>query len=126
MSATPRPALPVTLDATAEAVAAALREVPDPCMVAAGAPTSIVDLGLVDEVEVVDGCARVVVTLTEPGCPFTHHIVEEVTEAALAIEGVTSVAVSPRWAPLWTEARATPEGRRILDLARSRSGSAAL
>ncbi|WP_082480317.1 MULTISPECIES: metal-sulfur cluster assembly factor [unclassified Aeromicrobium] len=114
--------LPATSGTAADAVAVALRDVPDPCMVAAGAPTSIVDLGLVDAVDVVDGCARVVVTLTEPGCPFTHHIIEEVTEAALAIDGVSSVEVSPRWAPLWTEARATAEGRRTLDLARARIG----
>lgn len=114
-------ALPLTSGTAADAVAVALRDVPDPCMVAAGAPTSIVDLGLVDEVTVVDGRAHVVVTLTEPGCPFTHHIITEVTEAAMAIDGVSSVEVSPRWAPLWTQARATPEGRRTLDLARASS-----
>ena len=126
MSAQQAATLPLTSGAVADAVAVALQEVPDPCMVAAGAPTSVIDLGLVDEVEVVDGKARVVLTLTEPGCPFTHHIVSEVTEAALAIDGVDEVEVAPRWAPLWTEARVTPEGRRTLDLARERSGSARL
>ena len=98
----------------------ALGDVPDPCMLAAGSPASIVDLGLVDEV-VLDGTtAKVTITLTEPGCPFTHHIIADITDAAEAIEGIENVQVVPRWAPLWTEDRLRPEGRRQLVEARKR------
>lgn len=104
----------------AAAVHTALEEVPDPCMVAAGAPASVVELGLVDDVAVRDGVATIELTLTEIGCPFTHHIVTEVTDAAMAVEGVEEVVVQPRWAPMWTPERLAPEGRRKLEEARAR------
>lgn len=111
----PQKSLPEAVGAVAGAVAVALQGVPDPCMVAAGAPTSIIDLGLVDAVEVSGCVATVTITLTEPGCPFTHNIVDEITDAARTVDGIEEVEVVPRWAPLWTEARMTPEGRRILE-----------
>lgn len=106
------------LAAVTAAVEQSLNDVPDPCMVAAGAPTSIIELGLVDEVRVEGTTAHIEISLTEPGCPFTHHIVAEITDAAAAIDGIDEVVVTPRWAPLWTEDRLTPEGRRKLDEAR--------
>lgn len=106
------------LAAVTAAVEQSLHDVPDPCMVAAGAPTSIVELGLVDEVRVDGTTAHIEVSLTEPGCPFTHHIVADITDAASTIDGIDEVVVTPRWAPLWTEDRLTPEGRRKLDEAR--------
>ena len=99
-------------DAVGAAVAAALDAVDDPCMVAAGAPTSIIDLGLVDSVDVEDGIARIAIPLTEPGCPFTHHIVADITDAAASVDGIERVEVAPRWAPLWTEERMTAAERR--------------
>lgn len=102
------------------AVSRALEDVPDPCMVAAGAEASIVELGLVDAVSVVDGCAEVEITLTEPGCPFTHHIVAAIHDAAEDIEGIDRVRVLPRWAPMWSEERLAPEGRAKLENARRR------
>jgi ring-1,2-phenylacetyl-CoA epoxidase subunit PaaD len=98
----------------------ALSAVPDPCMLAAGSPASIVDLGLVDEVSLDGTTVKVTITLTEPGCPFTHHIIADITDAAEAIEGIEHVEVEPRWAPLWTEDRLLPEGRRQLAAARKR------
>lgn len=115
----PRGLLPMA-DAVTVAVHGSLQDVPDPCMVAAGAPASILELGLVDSVVVEGGTAKVALTLTEPGCPFTHHIIAGIHDAALAIDGVDDVEVTPVWAPLWTEERLEPEGRKALMDARKR------
>jgi metal-sulfur cluster biosynthetic enzyme len=104
----------------AAAVETALAQVPDPCMVAAGIPASVIELGLLDGVAVEQGRATITITLTEIGCPFTHDIMTELTDAAMAVEGVEEVAVQPRWAPMWSEERLAPEGRRKLAAARAR------
>ena len=87
----------------------ALGTVKDPCLVAAGFALSIVDLGLVRDLAVAeDGAVRVDMTFTEPGCPFTHHVVVAV-ERALAEAGFASVDFRPVWNPIWTEAELTPD-----------------
>ncbi|MFA4928055.1 MAG: iron-sulfur cluster assembly protein [Patulibacter sp.] len=106
--------------AIVRAVGRALDGVDDPCMVAAGAPTSVVALGLVDGIAVDGGRVTVEITLTEPGCPFTHGIVSEITDAVAALDGVEEVQVSPRWAPVWSEDRMDERAHARLRDARRR------
>ncbi|MFQ5537552.1 MAG: metal-sulfur cluster assembly factor [Gemmatimonadota bacterium] len=61
----------------------------------------IVTLGLVYEVEIEEGTARVRFTLTTPGCPLQGVIVRGVTEAALAVPGIERVEPELVWEPRW-------------------------
>ncbi len=52
---------------------------------------SIVDLGMVGQIEEKDGKVKVTIKLTVPGCPLKHKIQEDVTAALSKIEGITEV-----------------------------------
>jgi ATP-binding protein involved in chromosome partitioning len=72
-----------------DAVTAALSTVNDPEI-----NRPITDLGMVKSVEIApNGSVRVVVWLTVSGCPMRTTIVERVTAAVEAVEGVTGVLV---------------------------------
>ncbi len=74
---------------TKEQVTEALRPVIDPEL-----RQSIVDLGMVRSVEILDGGrVEVVVSLTTPGCPIRSHFQKAVVEQVSGLEGVTDVAV---------------------------------
>lgn len=53
----------------------------------------ITELGMVKDVRVVDGEARVAIWLTVSGCPMKDTLRRDVTAAASAVPGVTSVTV---------------------------------
>ena len=52
------------------------------------------ELGMVRDLDVSDGSVSVLIALTIPGCPLKNQINSDVTEAAMSVEGVTSVEVS--------------------------------
>lgn len=83
-------------------VEAALGTVPDPCMDLAGTPTSIVELGLVRDVTVHDGHVEVLITFTEPGCAYTHAVLDMVHSRIEVLPGVRSVRTVPTWRPTWS------------------------
>ncbi|MFI5166823.1 MAG: metal-sulfur cluster assembly factor [Thermoanaerobaculales bacterium] len=83
---------------TAEAVKEALKPVVDPEIF-----ISIVDLGLIRNVEIANGGAKVKVkmTLTTPFCPEGPMIVEQVKQIAATLPGVTEAEVELVWTPPW-------------------------
>ncbi|MQS08679.1 Mrp/NBP35 family ATP-binding protein [Streptomyces alkaliphilus] len=86
--ATDTPATPQTAPSE-EAVRSALATVDDPEI-----HRPITDLGMVKSVEIAeDGAVHVGVYLTVSGCPMRETIVTRVSEAVLAVPGVTDVAV---------------------------------
>ena len=93
-----------------DAVWEALAGVPDPEIPA----VSVVDMGMIREVEVVDGRARVVVLPTFTGCPAIAIIESDVAAAVRAVDGIESVMVETSFSPPWTTERITFEGRRKL------------
>jgi metal-sulfur cluster biosynthetic enzyme len=84
----------------AEAVRQELRGVMDPEL-----GINIVDLGLVYDIEVEDGHAKVMMTLTSPGCPAGGQILMSAQQAAEAAEGVEKAEVNLVWKPFWTPDR---------------------
>jgi ATP-binding protein involved in chromosome partitioning len=52
---------------------------------------SIVDLGMVGQIEENNGIVKINIKLTVPGCPLKHKIHEDVTAALSKIEGITKV-----------------------------------
>jgi len=75
---------------------------------------NIVDLGLVYDVEVEAGHARVTMTLTSPGCPAGGQILMGAQSAAEAVEGVESADVNLVWKPFWTPDRIDPAVRAMM------------
>lgn len=92
-----------------EQVRTALRGVSDPEL-----GLSIVDLGLVYEVELEGELARVTMTLTSPGCPAGGQIMGDVKRAAEAVDGVTEAEVNLVWKPFWTPDRIDPKVRAMM------------
>jgi ATP-binding protein involved in chromosome partitioning len=74
--------------ATADAVRAALAGVMDPEI-----RRPLTELGMVKDVTLTDGAARVTIWLTVADCPMKDTLRRDVTAAASAVPGVTSVTV---------------------------------
>lgn len=102
------------------AVRDALGTIKDPCMVAGGLDLSIIDLGLITDVTVEDGDVKIEITFTEVGCQFTHRVIDSIYTAVEAIQGVTSVQVTPQWNKAWTPEWMSEEGRAAYEAARDR------
>jgi metal-sulfur cluster biosynthetic enzyme len=94
---------------SADTVRQALRQVKDPEL-----DMNIVDLGLVYDVEVDDGLARINMTLTSPGCPAGPMITNDIYKAVRAIEGVKDVDINIVWEPYWTPDRIDPKIRAMM------------
>ena len=75
-------------------------------------PVSIVELGLVYDVEVKDsGAVKILMTLTAPNCPVAGDIVLEVKEKAESVEGTKDVHVQLTFDPPWTKDMMSDEAR---------------
>lgn len=104
--------LPATGDGATGVEAAvwnALRNVQDPEM-----PVSVVDLGLIYGVEVDDGEATVLMTLTYTGCPARDILTEEIADAAAEPDEIDSAKVELVWSPDWNVEFVTDQGREAL------------
>jgi ring-1,2-phenylacetyl-CoA epoxidase subunit PaaD len=88
----------------------ALHGVPDPEIPA----VSVVDMGMVSSVEVLEGQATVTILPTFTGCPAIGIIEKDVAAAVRAVGGVDEVDVRITFEPPWTTERITPAGRRKL------------
>ena len=74
---------------------------------------SVVELGIVRDVSMVDGRIRIAVTPTYSGCPATEAIERMIRERIAAL-GVGDVEVVTWLAPPWTTDWLAPEGKRKL------------
>jgi phenylacetate-CoA oxygenase PaaJ subunit len=87
----------------------ALRDVEDPEL-----PVSVVDMGLIVELRLADGCAEVKITFTAMGCPAMEMIIDDVRDRLVREPGVERVEVDVVWEPIWTKERLSPEARSQL------------
>ncbi len=84
-----------------------LREVYDPEI-----PVNVYDLGLIYNVDVDDkNNASIVMTLTAPGCPVADMLVEEITQAAQAVDTIETVNVDLTFEPPWEKSMMSEEAR---------------
>ncbi|WP_223815136.1 metal-sulfur cluster assembly factor [Sphingobacterium chuzhouense] len=80
-------------------------------------PANIVDLGLVYEIITKeDGIAKIVMTLTAPGCPVAGEIMEEVQRKVAAVPGIREALVELTFDPPWTKDMMTEEAKLELGL----------
>jgi metal-sulfur cluster biosynthetic enzyme len=73
---------------------------------------SIVDLGLVYDVQVRAGRVGITMTLTTPGCPIHDVMPEWVRAAVMRVPGVEHVEVTLTFDPPWTPSRMGDRIRR--------------
>lgn len=91
----------------APAIRAVLETIYDPEI-----PVNIVELGLVYEIITKeDGTAKIVMTLTAPGCPVAGDILDEVQRKVSGIEGVNEALVELTFDPPWDKSMMSDEAR---------------
>jgi len=88
-----------------------LKQIPDPEL-----NISLVDLGLIYKVEVKEGKAKVIMTLTTIGCPLYGVIQKTVEEKLLEIKEVQNVEVELTFDPPWTMELISEEAKLKLGL----------
>lgn len=86
-----------------------LKEVYDPEL-----GVNIVDLGLVYNVAVEDGAAKIRMTLTTPGCPMHDTITGGVKWALGRLPEIKDVEVDVVWEPRWSPEMMTDEAKEQL------------
>lgn len=74
---------------------------------------SIIDLGVVREVEVIENQCQITITPTYSGCPAMKHIENQIIEM-LTSKGVSSVHVKHVLSPAWTTDWISESGRKKL------------
>lgn len=92
-----------------------LNRIADPCIQLSGRDLSIVDLGLVNEVSVVNGEIIVSVTLTDVMCANSALIFQQIEKISELIPSVSDVLVVPKSYPLWTEDRLSEKARKLFN-----------
>lgn len=85
------------LDPQSQKVLKKIAEVMDPELF-----VSIVELGLVYDVKVVDDVAKISMTLTSLGCPLFPVIESQIKEKALKVKGVNNVEINLTFDPPWS------------------------
>jgi metal-sulfur cluster biosynthetic enzyme len=87
-----------------ERISAALAHVYDPCSIAAGRPTSLVDMGLLIDARIEAGTAHATFCVTFAGCTMAPHFIEAARVELAKIEGVehveTRVDTNHAWTPI--------------------------
>ncbi|MDQ3646649.1 MAG: phenylacetate-CoA oxygenase subunit PaaJ [Actinomycetota bacterium] len=92
------------------AVWSALAEVVDPEIPA----VSVVEMGMVKDIEVLGSSVKVTMLPTFTGCPAVDMIRSDVSAAVSGVPGVENVEVAVTFEPPWTSDRITPQGRAKL------------
>ena len=83
-----------------------LKEVYDPEI-----PVNVYDLGLIYNVDVDENNVNILMTLTAPGCPVIDILVDDITAAARAVEGIENVNVEITFDPPWDKSMMSEEAR---------------
>lgn len=94
------------MDARIDLIINNLKEVYDPEI-----PVNIYDLGLIYNVDVDSENANILMTLTAPGCPVIDILIDDVTNAAKAVEGIENVHVELTFDPPWDKSMMSEEAR---------------
>jgi metal-sulfur cluster biosynthetic enzyme len=95
-----------------EAVISALDDCFDPCC--QERRISVVDMGLIESIEILDTKVRVEMVLTTGWCPFASHLLGMVEQEVGALPGVEAVDVEVVWDPTWTPERMSAGAREKL------------
>jgi metal-sulfur cluster biosynthetic enzyme len=87
----------------------ALKDVLDPEL-----PISVVDMGLIYDIEASGGELVVTMTFTATACPCMSLMKMDIRDRLLQEPGVSAVAIEVVWDPPWSRAMLTDEGKTQL------------
>lgn len=87
----------------------ALKEVMDPEF-----PISVVDMGLIYEIEKEDATLHVKMTYTSTGCACMQWIENDIRDRLLEENDISDVEINVVWEPAWTVNNLTEEGKKQL------------
>lgn len=105
-----------------DAIRSALHQICDPCSIAAQAPVSILDMGLVRDWGIDgEGNLTVRMALTSPSCTMGPHMVRAAEQLLSVVPGLKSARVEVDPNVFWTPADMTEAGQTMLDLRRQNS-----
>lgn len=96
-------------DTSCPALWDALRDVMDPEL-----PISVVDMGLIVDLQQRDGIVLLKLTFTAMGCPAMEFIMDDIRERLMREPDVCDVQIEIVWDPIWTKARLSEEGIDIM------------
>jgi len=75
-------------------------------------PVNIYDLGLIYNVDIDEtNKANIIMTLTSPGCPVADMLVEDVKQAALAVDTIEEADIELTFEPPWDKSMMSEEAR---------------
>lgn len=94
-----------------EAVIDALKDIFDPEI-----PVNIYDLGLIYGVEIDDGHAVVMMTLTTPNCPVAETMPGEVELRVASVPGIATADVNLVWDPPWDPQKMSDDAKLELGM----------
>jgi metal-sulfur cluster biosynthetic enzyme len=77
----------------------------EPCSIAMCDPVEIAEMGLVENVELIEGHMRVMLCLTDPGRVHLSAMRQFITDVLLELPGIQSVEMRQTATELWTPAR---------------------
>lgn len=77
-------------------------------------PISVVELGLVYDVKIIDDWVGVKMTLTTPGCGMGAHISNNIRQRLLQLPGVNEADVRIVWEPRWDPSMMSDEAKKKL------------
>lgn len=102
---------------TVDAIESVLQTVLDPCSCVSSDPTSIVDLGLVEEIAVDGDVVSVELVLTSPSCAYFPHIRVEIVEKIEMCESVSAdkIVVTQNTQEVWGRDRMSQAERERRD-----------
>ena len=89
----------------------ALHDVEDPEF-----PMSIVDMGLVVDVQKEGNTATVKMTFTAMGCPCMDMMIEDTRTRLLQEPDIDQANIEVVWSPVWTKHSMTEQGKEIMQL----------
>jgi metal-sulfur cluster biosynthetic enzyme len=69
---------------------------------------SIVEMGLVDELVIDAGLARLRLVLTTGWCPFSSGMIADAERRLLSVPGIDAVDIDVRWDKVWDRSRMAP------------------
>lgn len=100
------------MDPMVEEVRGRLDEIVDPCSAANGTDLSIVEMGLIADIDVVDGDVTVSMRLTSPFCMQRPYFVEEIADRVGDVDWVSSVELETDHGLEWTKEMMSDEASR--------------
>ncbi len=95
------------MDSRIDLIIERLKDVYDPEI-----PVNIYDLGLIYNIDIDENdTANIIMTLTAPGCPVADVLLEDVRQAALAVDNVEDANIELIFDPPWDKSMMSEEAR---------------